>query len=152
MSQSSMSRRSLLKTAGAALASMPALGGLSTSAHAADPIAFATWSAAVDLVKSHLTAFEQKTGQKVDYSNSPWAQYREAMITKFVGKAPVDVMWVSDSWLPEWVEAGWLAPVDHYKSLMAYNADTEQFCIDSMTHKGKQYGITYYTDLHGLPL
>ena len=29
---------------------------------------------------------------------------------------------------------------------MKYNADAEQFCTDSMTYKGRQYGLTYYTD------
>jgi multiple sugar transport system substrate-binding protein len=96
-------------------------------------------------VKSHIAAFEAKTGIKVAYSNSPWAQYRETMITKFVGKAPIDTLWVSDSWLPEWAEAGWILPVDHYKALTD-NSDVDQFCVDSMTYKGKQYGITYYTD------
>ena len=41
------------------------------------------------------------------------------MITKFIGKAPIDTLWVSDSWLPEWAEAGWIVPVDQYKSLTA---------------------------------
>ncbi len=67
------------------------------------------------------------------------------MITKFVGGAPVDTLWVSDSWLPEWADAGWLAPVDQYKSLVD-NSDVDQFCVDSMTYKGKQYGNTYYSD------
>jgi multiple sugar transport system substrate-binding protein len=120
--------------------------GRSAWAQAGGPLAFATWSAAVDQVKSHLAAFEAKTGIKVDYSNAPWAQYRETMITKFVGKAPVDVLWISDSWLPEFADAGWIVPVDQYKTLMDYNADTDAFSIDSMTYKGKQYGITYYTD------
>ena len=143
-----LGRRDFLKATaltGAAIA-MPGLIGRSL---AAEPINFATWSAAVDTVKSHLAAFEAKTGVKVNYSNSPWAQYRESAITKFIGKAPVDVLWVSDSWLPEWAEAGWLAPVDQYKSLTDYNSDVDQFCIDSMTYKGKQYGITYYTDYMG---
>ena len=68
------------------------------------------------------------------------------MITKFIGKAPIDTLWVSDSWLPEWAEAGWIAPVDQYKDLLTYNSDVDQFCVDSMTYKGKQYGITYYSD------
>jgi multiple sugar transport system substrate-binding protein len=67
------------------------------------------------------------------------------MITRFIGKAPIDTLWVSDSWLPEWAEAGWILPVDQYKPLVD-NSDVEQFCVDSMTYKGKQYGITYYTD------
>ena len=90
-----------------------------------------------------------KPAIKVNYSNLPWAQYRDAMITKFVGNAPIDVLWVSDSWLPEWADAGWLAPIDQYRTLTAYNADASEFCNQSMTYKGKQYGLTYYTDYMG---
>ena len=92
------------------------------------------------------TAFEAKTGIQVTYSNAPWAQYRDTMVTKFVGKAPIDALWVSDSWLPEWADAGWIVPIDGYPDLMKYNADTDDFCIKSMQYKGHQYGLTYYTD------
>ena len=112
------SRRDFLKltaTAGAASAGLLALPGNAQGA----PLNFHTWSAAVDTVKSHLTGFEAKTGIKVNYSNSPWAQYRDTMVTKFVGKAPLDVMWVSDTWLPEWADAGWLAPIDGYPELVS---------------------------------
>lgn len=142
---STLNRRSFLKTSASGLVAATAIAG-SRRAFSAEPIHFATWSAAVDTVKSHISAFEAKTGLKVEYSNSPWAQYRESMITKFVGKAPIDMLWVSDSWLPEWADAGWLAPIDKYKSLTAYNSDVDDFCNDSMTYKGKQYGLTYYTD------
>ena len=139
------SRRDFLKltaTAGAASTGLLALPGQAQGA----PLNFNTWSAAVDTVKSHLTGFEAKTGIKVNYSNSPWAQYRDTMVTKFVGKAPLDVMWVSDTWLPEWADAGWLAPIDGYPELMKYNADADDFSTKSMQYKGKQYGLTYYTD------
>lgn len=149
MSKSSaLSRRSFLKTSASGLVAASAVGRAG-AALAADPIHFATWSAAVDTVKSHIAGFEAKTGLKVDYSNTPWAQFREAMITKFVGGAPIDTLWVSDSWLPEWVEAGWIKPVDQYKALTAYNDDVDKFCVDSMSYQGKQYGITYYTDFMG---
>ncbi|MCZ7660339.1 MAG: extracellular solute-binding protein [Xanthobacteraceae bacterium] len=149
MSKSSaLSRRSFLKTSASGLVAASAVGRAG-AALAADPIHFATWSAAVDTVKSHIAGFEAKTGLKVDYSNTPWAQFREAMITKFVGGAPIDTLWVSDSWLPEWAEAGWIKPVDQYKALTAYNDDVDKFCVDSMSYQGKQYGITYYTDFMG---
>lgn len=143
-----LSRRSFLQGSAAGLAAATTLGRV-PRASADAPVYFETWSAAVDTVKSHIAAFEAKTKLKVMYVNTPWAQYREALITKFVGNAPIDTLWVSDSWLPEWAEAGWIKPVDQYKELMKYNADVEQFCIDSMTYKGKQYGITYYTDFMG---
>jgi len=141
----SASRRDFLKAAAAAGA---AAGGLLSHEALAQSGALNmyTWSAAVDLVKSHLSAFEAKTGIKVAYNTSPWAQYRDTMITKFVAKAPIDVMWVSDSWLPEWADAGWLAPVNPFPELLKYNTDADRFCTESMTYKGKQYGLTYYSD------
>lgn len=146
--RSAVTRRSFLKSSAAGIAAASVIGGAS-GALAADPLYFATWSAAVDTVKSHLAAFESKTGLKVEYSNAPWAQFRETMVTKFIGKAPIDTLWVSDSWLPEWAEAGWIEPVDQYKTLTAYNSDVDKFCVDSMSYNGKQYGITYYTDFMG---
>src|SRR5262249_12399766 len=94
------------------------------------PLHFVTWSAAVDQVKSHLDAFTKKTGIPIDYSNTPWANYRETQVTKFVAGAPIDLLWVSDSWLPEWADAGWLAPVDQYKELTQYNGDVTEFCVN----------------------
>jgi multiple sugar transport system substrate-binding protein len=136
-------RREFLKAAGATGTALLLPGH---SAYAADPINFFAWSAGVDQVKSHIAAFEKKTGLKVNYSNAPWAQYRDTMVTKFVGNAPIDAMWVSDSWLPEWADAGWLAPIDGYPELTKYNADVDDFCNESMRYKGKQYGLTYYSD------
>lgn len=137
-------RREFLKLAGGlAGSSMLPMAG---SALAADNLNFFSWSAAVDTVKSHLTAFEKKYNIPVTYNNAPWAQYRDTMVTKFVGKAPIDALWVSDSWLPEWVDAGWLAPIDGMPELTKYNADTDDFCNKSMMYKGRQYGLTYYSD------
>ena len=141
-------RRDFLKTsalAGGAALALPGMGAFA----AGNTINYQTWSAAVDLVKSHIAAFEKASGLSVDYANAPWAQYRDAMVTKFVGAAPMDVLWVSDSWLPEWAEAKWIAPINDYDNLMAYNSDAEAFCTDSMTYKGEQYGLTYYTDYMG---
>ncbi len=138
-------RREFLKQAAAAGAASTGLLSLPAAAQGA-PLNYYTWSAAVDLVKSHLTAFEAKTGIKVNYSNAPWAQYRDTMVTKFVGKAPIDALWVSDSWLPEWADAGWIAPINGFPELMKYNAGADDFCTKSMQYKGKQYGLTYYSD------
>lgn len=148
-SHRSFRRRDFLKaSAGAALAGSGVLSAAS-QVLAADGLNFFAWSAGVDQVKSHISAFEAKFGIKVGYSNAPWAQYRDTLVTKFVGGAPLDVLWVSDSWLPEWAEAGWLAPIDGYPQLTKYNSEVDDFSTKSMTYKGKQYGLTYYTDYMG---
>lgn len=140
------SRRNFLKISAGAGVAGTGLFSLAGTAHAAGSLNLYAWSAAVDQVKSHLTAFEAKTGVKINYSNAPWAQYRDTMVTKFVGKAPLDVMWVSDSWLPEWADAGWIAPINGFPELMKYNAEADDFCTKSMQYNGKQYGLTYYSD------
>ncbi|WP_274631098.1 ABC transporter substrate-binding protein [Arvimicrobium flavum] len=142
-----VSRRQFLKSSSAAMLAGGAGLSLPMSARAAETIHFSTWSAAVDLVQSHISAFEAANPDvKISYSNAPWAQYRESSITKFVGGAPMDMLWVSDTWLPEWAEAGWLAPIDQYDALTKYNADTDDFSLQSMMYGGKQYGLTYYND------
>ncbi|MEJ2433689.1 MAG: twin-arginine translocation signal domain-containing protein, partial [Pseudolabrys sp.] len=78
-----LNRRSFLQGSAAGLAAAATFGRV-PGARADAPIYFETWSAAVDTVKSHIAAFEKKTGLKVKYSNTPWAQYRPALITKFV--------------------------------------------------------------------
>jgi multiple sugar transport system substrate-binding protein len=104
------------------------------------------WSAAVDQVKSHASAFEKATGIKVAYENFPWAQYRTSVVTRLVGNADLDVLWVSDAWLPEFAEAGWLAPINDEESLTKYDAEAAAYCTQSMTYKGRQYGLAYYGD------
>jgi len=138
-------RRFLHLSAGAGLAATGMLGAL-TRASAVEAVNLYTWSAGVDTVKRQLAEFQKKDGLAVKYNNLPFAQYREAMVTKFVGQAPIDVLWVSDGWLPEWADAGWVAPLDAYPQLLNYNADAQDFCNQSMRYKGRQYGLTYYTD------
>ncbi|MBI3514866.1 MAG: sugar ABC transporter substrate-binding protein [Proteobacteria bacterium] len=147
--QAAIGRRDFLRYSAAGLAGSAALGRAGSALAQSRPLEFYIWSAAVDLVKSHITGFEQKTGLKVNLSTAPWAQYRETLVTKFVGGAPLDALWVSDTWLPEWAEAGWLAPVGEFAQLTKYNADVEDFCVQSMTYNRQQYGITYYSDWMG---
>jgi multiple sugar transport system substrate-binding protein len=140
-----LSRRALLGTtlsAGAA----SWIGTRPLRAQTPGTVNFTAWSAAVDQVKSHIAAFEDVTKIKVNYENFPWAQYRTSVVTRLVANAPMDVLWVSDAWLPEFAEASWLAPIDDIPELMKYDAEAAAYCTQSMVYKGKQYGLSYYGD------
>jgi multiple sugar transport system substrate-binding protein len=140
-----LSRRALLGTAlSAGAASM--IGARASRAQAPGVVNFTTWSAAVDQVKSHISAFEEATKIKVNYENLPWAQYHGAVATRLVGNAPMDVLWVSDAWLPEFAAAPWIAPIDDIPELMKYDAEAAAYCTQSMVYNGRQYGLTYYGD------
>src|SRR5262245_12327018 len=141
---SQINRRTLL--AGAGAATLPALWPLAADSQSGGQVKLTCWSAAIDQVKSHATAFEKATGIKVAYENFPWPQYRTSVVTRFVGNADMDVLWVSDAWLPEFAEAGWLAPINDEAALMKYDAEAAAYCTQSMTYKCKQYGLASYGD------
>ncbi len=143
---SPLSRRALLGTALSAGAASLVGAPRGAQAQAAGSVNFTAWSAAVDQVKTHIGAFENATKLKVNYENFPWAQYRTSVVTRLVGNAPMDVLWVSDAWLPEFAEAQWLAAIDDMPELMKYNAEAAAYCTQSMSYKGKQYGLSYYGD------
>ncbi len=141
-----LDRRMVLKGSAAGLGAMalPALPRLGNAQ--SGRVAFTAWSAAVDQVQAHITAFQQATGIEVAYENFPWAQYRAAVVTRLVGGADMDVLWVSDAWLPEFAEAGWLSPIDDLPQLMQYNDEMAPYCLESMVYDGQQYGLPYYGD------
>ncbi len=131
----------------AGLAAAPALlAAGQAAAQAGGTVNFVGWSAAVDQVRAQISAFERATNLRVNYENFPWAQYRTALVTRLVGNAPIDVAWISDAWLPEFAEAGWLAEINDAPQLMRYNAEAADYCTQSMTYRGKQYGLAYYGD------
>src|SRR6185503_11460533 len=118
MTRSSIiSRRELLGTALSAGAATMLAAPAELQAQAGGAVNFTAWSAAVDQVKSHISAFENATKLKVNYENFPWVQYRTSVVTRLVANAPMDVMWVSDAWLPEFAEAQWLASIDDVPEL-----------------------------------
>lgn len=139
-------RRTLLQGAALGLGSavLPAMPHMANAQ--ANRVAFTAWSAAVDQVQAHITAFQEATGIQVAYENFPWAQYRAAVVTRLVGGADMDVLWVSDAWLPEFAEAGWLSPIDDLPELMKYNDEMAPYCLESMIYDGRQYGLPYYGD------
>jgi len=143
MRTTALSRRAL----GGGLAAAALLGaGATARAQAAGSVNFIGWSAAVDQVRAQISAFERATSIRVNYENFPWAQFRTALVTRLVGNAPIDVSWISDAWLPEFAEAGWLADINDIPQLMRYNAEAAAYCTQSMTYRGKQYGLSYYGD------
>ncbi|MGG5823460.1 ABC transporter substrate-binding protein [Falsiroseomonas sp. HW251] len=136
-----ITRRAMLAAAGLGTAAI-----LPAGAQARGTLSFVGWSAAVDQVRAQITAFERATNIRVNYENFPWAQFRTALVTRLVGNAPIDVSWVSDAWLPEFAEAGWLADISDIPQLTRYNAEAAEFCTQSMMYRGKQYGLAYYGD------
>jgi multiple sugar transport system substrate-binding protein len=142
-SSSGITRRAFLAALSAAAALPPRRQAL---AQAGKPIYLVGWTFGVPFVQDNIAEFQRRTGKKVEYGNLPWAQYHDGMVAKFVGRAPLDVVYVSDADLAAWAEAGWLSPVEDFPEVRAYREELLPSTVEAMTYKGKLYGLPYYTD------
>lgn len=116
------------------------------AAQAGKPIHLVGWTFGVPFVKEIVAEFEKRTGKQVNYGNLPWTQYHDGMVAKFVGRAPLDVVYVSDADLAAWSEAGWLSAIEEFPEAKSYREELIPSALDAMTYKGKLYGLPYYTD------
>lgn len=149
----SVSRRDLLKLGGAAaagvgLAGFPALASArSTRPDQTTTIKFQGWDYQPTLVQQNLNNFEKLNPDiKVDYTSVVSAQYDPKIIAEFTGNTAPDAMYVYDTSMAGWVDAGYLQPLDGMPGLdkaysMMYPANQK-----AMTYKGKRWGLPYYTD------
>ncbi len=145
-----LSRRRFLKglgAAGLATAAMPGVTALSGwgKAHAKPKnLYFYSWTYGIPYVKQRIKEYESRYGIPIVYGNTPGAQYHETMNVKFAGGTPLDVVYVIDTHLVEWVDAGWLAPIDEFPRVKEYSSELIGPSLEAMTVKGKLYGLVYY--------
>jgi len=97
--------------------------------------------------------FEEKTGCKVKYvAEVPWAAFRDQCVTKLsAGSSEFDIVDVSSWWLPGFVKAGWLEPLNTFiedpnivdPELLDID-DFPKSILDGLTIEGKLYGLPWY--------
>ena len=145
-----LDRRGFLRLA-AASGAAAGLSGLLTPAMAAAPaLNMYAWSAAVDLVQQHLAAYTKETGEQVNYSNLPWAQYRgwdgHEIRRRGADRHVVGIRRLAAAM----GRVGLDRPGRQVRLPDGLQCrGTVDFCTNSMMYKGHQYGLTYYTDYMG---
>ena len=111
-------------------------------------ITFAAWVYAPELVQEFIDAFEERYPWiEVEYLTFPSEQYHDKLVTMFTTGTGPDVFYARDEWLGEFVEAGWVMPLDELMGsveLSAYKDTLIPGAIEAMSYKGRLYGFPYY--------
>lgn len=111
----------------------------------ASPLKLTGWSYEVDIVNENLEIFSEQTGIATEqFLNFPSNQYHDKLVTSFVAGSEFDVVYVRDSYLAEWVTAGWIIPLDDFEGIDEIKKDISQGALDQMSYNGKLYGLPYY--------
>lgn len=151
LTENGFSRRSFLKTSALTGIGL-GLGGPSIlrSADAANAtVSFAGWAFEPQVVEANVKRFmEQNSDVKVNYTPLDLQLYNEKMVALFNANSQPDALYVRDTNLGAWVEAGWLQPIDGLPKLDELNKDIFPFNREALFYKGKQYGTPYYGDVY----
>lgn len=141
----SLPRRGLLGTGLSMALAAPALG------QSADPqtvnfIGWASTQPTQTAIREQITSFMSATGLRVSHQHFPWSTYRTALLSRMLSDGPADVVMLSDAWLPEFAESGWVRPISDVTALTRFGPETRTACLQGMSHRGEQYGLSYYSD------
>lgn len=109
-------------------------------------ITFTIWEPPdISIVMEGINEFEkQNPNIKVNLNSVSGGQYKEILVTKLVAGAEFDVIQMRDEYVPSFVEAGWLVPLDDFPELEQYKEDLSAGTIGQMSWNGKMYGLPYY--------
>lgn len=140
-------RRSLPAAALALAAAAP----IRALAQSAEPqtVNFISWTApdaTQAALREQIASFVSATGMRVAHQHFPWSSYRTALLSRMLSEGPADVVWLSDAWLPEFAEAGWIRPIDELPGLTRFVPETRAVCLRGMSYRGELYGLAYYSD------
>lgn len=102
-----------------------------------------------EVVRELLPAFERlHPGVRVTVQQVPWTAAHEKLLTAFVGGATPDVAQLGNTWIPEFVTLGALAPLD--ERLRASSAVPRDDYFDgswaSNVLDGTTWGVPWYVD------
>lgn len=103
------------------------------------------WPYEVDTVNANLERFKEQTGIDASFSPFPSDNYHDRMVSDLMGGSKFDVVYVRDSFLSEWVSAGWIQPIDGFEGLEQYTENLPEAIINQMSVDGKLYGLPYYS-------
>jgi multiple sugar transport system substrate-binding protein len=145
MKELGLSRRKLLRNAalGTAALALP-VSRATPSAAMVKTLNFYSWTYGISFVKQRITEFEKLAKVKINYGNTPGSKYRDALVVKLSGKTPLDVIYMIDGHLAEFVGAGWLYPIDEFPRVDEYRKEFIGPTADALTYNGKLYGLPYY--------
>jgi multiple sugar transport system substrate-binding protein len=107
-----------------------------------------------EVVQQLVPEFERRTpGVRVRVQQIPWSAAHEKLLTAYVGDAMPDVVQVGNTWLPELVVLGALAPLDSPVAPVddpgasdAAAADEFAGVAAATTIDGVRYGVPWYVD------
>lgn len=158
-----LTRTGLLAGSGAALALLDACGVSSpppaaSGSSAAAPTSASTASTPVQLSlegwnydptfhKQRVSVFEQShPNVKVDLVADAASAYAQKIIARFTGGNPPDVIFVHDSQLAAWADAGYLQPIQGLAGWQEKSSGLIPFARTGLTYKDKIWGLPYASD------
>jgi len=100
-----------------------------------------------EVVRELVPEFEKRHPEiRVEVQQIPWTAAHEKLITAFVGDALPDAAQLGNTWVPEFVALGALAPLDERIAGTAGRGDSFAGIWDTNVVDGATWGVPWYVD------
>ncbi|HBL30790.1 MAG TPA: ABC transporter substrate-binding protein [Acidobacteria bacterium] len=102
-----------------------------------------------EVVRALVPAFEQRHPDiRIEVQQVPWTAAHEKLLTAFVGRSTPDAAQLGNTWIPEFVALGALAPLDERMALSGFAGRTDSFAgiWDTNVVDGTTWGLPWYVD------
>lgn len=101
-----------------------------------------------EVVRELVPAFEKRHPEiRMEVQQVPWTAAHEKLLTAFVGDSTPDAAQLGNTWIPEFVSLGALAPLDErIKGSAAGAGDSFAGIWDTNVVDGKTWGLPWYVD------
>lgn len=110
-------------------------------------IVFATFPGKEQAMKEIAEAYEKETGNEVVINILPRTGYRQALIGPLsAGSSDFDVVYIQNSWIAEFAEAGFIDPLDQHLSsgeLKTIKADQFEGIYNAGIYNDKLWGLPW---------
>ncbi|HTE40593.1 MAG TPA: extracellular solute-binding protein, partial [Steroidobacteraceae bacterium] len=102
-----------------------------------------------DRIGTLFQEFERRNpGIRINLEKLPWTAAHQKLLTAFAGNSLPDVFQLGNTWLPEFVELGALAPLDPYiaRSSAIKHDDYFPGIWNTNVMREQVYGLPWYVD------
>jgi multiple sugar transport system substrate-binding protein len=120
--------------------------GVGTASAQKTPLKMLFWTFQPQTVQGFADEFMKRNPSiTVELDGAPSSEYNAKASVMLRSGSPVDVMYIRDATLPQWVENGWVHPIDGCPGVDTVKKDMLPLALQSQSYKGKLYSLTYYT-------
>jgi ABC-type glycerol-3-phosphate transport system substrate-binding protein len=114
-----------------------------------ETVYFRGWQFMTHIVTENVQRYNRELNGHVDEATIT-GDYPTVMESKFIAKAPIDLLYANPSQACRYYDGGWILPAESLHNIEEIKADFYPNILDTFTYKGELLGLSYFVSTRGV--